>query len=198
MLFLLTRYSEVPAQQDFMPRYKTEVWDTATIIDKIYQALNTPDSAQALLKTARDQARLLSYRYGMLLASYHLANTYMQGDSNEKAISLYSEVIADCRTLQEKKLLAPALNGLGYVYYIQGKYEDAIRRYQFSGKAIEQYGATEWVTRGSVYNNMSTVLIVMKQYKQALSYLEKAEAFAMEDTTYRLMVNAQINKVWYI
>lgn len=188
-LYAITTHAQVWEQLK-SALYVESTMDTASIIAVIDKgkALEHvhPDSALQLYQKALQLSKQDNYRYGILHATYNMANLYANTGSYKVALALYEQAIPYCYTVTNGTALLPEIyNGIACVYQYMDNYE-AAAHYLYKAAFAGSKPSTLYV--GGIYNNFAMMLLRMQQGKQALDYLDKAEAIARIAPNHDLLV----------
>jgi len=135
-----------------------------------YKSLNRMDSALINYFKAHRIYKKIKRRDNMAITLNNIAGIYLNfPDSLNKSIQYYNEAWAIFDELGWKQYEAEIRQGIGYAYYIQGKYGKAIENYKISNAINEKYGQGFKVTTTN-YDLLSRVYEKMNDFKTALNY----------------------------
>lgn len=135
-----------------------------------YKSRNQMDSALINYFKAHRVFRKIKRRDNMAITLNNIAGIYLNfPDSINKSIQYYNEAWEIFDELGWKYYEAEIRQGIGYAFYIQGKYKKAIENYKISNEISEKYGQGFKVITTN-YDLLSRVYEKMNDFKTALSY----------------------------
>ncbi len=132
-----------------------------------------PDSTEIYALRAKDLSEKLghlyysAYSWNIVAAAYMRLGSYSNGLSALKEAQKYAELLND----DHISLKAHILRGLGNIYFIQYKYEEAIYFYNESLELFEKANDISGI--GFVYNNFANVYYETLKFDSALIYYKK-------------------------
>ena len=172
------------------------VYDSSTIKVQLEEAQeiesrNTDSGIVAFADILRSSAEM-HYANGVIVSLKHLGMLY----SNKGMYDECLEIFTDIRDLGLRvKELAPVLpvayNGIANIFKMKGDYEAAAQHYYHALLIADKLKIP---TSGSVYNNMGSVQMFLKQYDKAYYYLGKAEMLARRNNNYDLLASIFTNR----
>jgi len=156
--------------------------DTAGIMQMAHRAaameITRPDSAERLLRTALSASKDAAFARGLSYSLQHLGNVYAAAGSFDTCLAVYKEALLFAGNREEMRTVLPVIyNGIGNVYKLEGRYEDASEAYYQAASMAEQL---EMPGISTIYNNMAAVLMFLKQYDKCLFYLGKSEKTSLQ------------------
>ena len=133
------------------------------------------DSLENLLKNADPAKRVEIY--------CDISEIYWQR-SFDTSLVMATHALNTASKLEDRSLMATALNMMGNAYFLMGDFTSGIDYYYRALSIREEMGDSTSVAKS--YNNIGVVYINLKDYPQALVYLKKArEIFlALDDDSY--------------
>lgn len=135
-----------------------------------YKSMNKMDSSLINYFKAHRVFRKIKRRDNMAITLNNIAGIYLNfPDSLNKSIQYYNEAWEIFDELGWKHYEAEIRQGIGYAYYIQGKYGKAIENYKISNEINEKYGQGFKITTTN-YDLLSRVYEKMNDFKTALNY----------------------------
>jgi len=180
---------QVLTTQQELPSFSNTQTDTTSILAFIDNAIevsrNWPDSALVLFHMALAESRTAGFPEGMQKALHHLAIQYMNRGMYEKSLAAFREAQILCSQTEGMQDRLPFIyNCMGNIYQVLGNYEQAISHYYQAMVLCEKLSV---VSSGGIYDNLGSMLLQLRQYKQALYYLDKAEQMALERKNYEVL-----------
>lgn len=193
MLVLVLCWSRTIAQTD---KGVYAVYDTSTIKDQIeraaeMEARNT-DSAIVAFQSCLRNSQDLRYANGVINSLKHLGVLYSNKGMYEQCLQAFTGARDVCLKSKELAVALPVVyNGMANIYKMKGDYEGAAKHYY---QALQVADKLNIPTSGSIYNNMGSVQMFLKQYDKAYYYLEKAEEIARKNNNYDLLASILTNR----
>lgn len=130
--------------------------------------------AEENLQTAVNLARKLRIRFLLPRVQTHLANLYLDKGDYALALQYYDSVRANEAITNNRFALAECDLGSGKVMARQGKYEEALKRYQQSLSVAKQLNARNLELLN--YSALASLYEIRKDYANALSYHRQHDA----------------------
>lgn len=132
--------------------------------------LQFPDSAFAIYTYLLKNSLAQHYRKGTIRSLLQLGNlSYFQGNY-DKAANYYKMGIHYCDTQVHRSVLITLYTNLGSAYNNQSLFESAYKNYEQAA-----YYARDSVSLlVPIHANLGTILAILKQYKKALFYIDRA------------------------
>ncbi len=144
-----------------------------------------PDSAIQLLKEAFTESEQSGFPKGTAGSLIHLAIIYMDKGMYQQSLTTFQEAIAFCSRYENLHPQLPFIyNCMGNIYQVQGNYEQATGSYYQAMILCEKLSLA---SSGGIYDNLGSVMLRLRQYKQAYYYLDKAEKMALEHKNYEVL-----------
>jgi signal transduction histidine kinase len=139
-------------------------------IGMTFKSLNRMDSALINYFRAHRIYKKIKRRDNMAITLNNIAGIYLNfPDSLNKSIQYYNEAWEIFNELGWKQYEAEIRQGIGYAFYIQGKYEKAIENYKISNEINEKYSQGFQATTTN-YDLLSRAYEKLNDYKTALNY----------------------------
>ncbi|MGZ3902045.1 MAG: tetratricopeptide repeat protein, partial [Bacteroidia bacterium] len=102
-----------------------------------------------------------------------IAWEYYRNESNT-SMSYAKQALKLAETLDFKYGISTALNTIGIAYYFKGHYPEALNAYIRATRILESCGPASLKKLSALYNNIATVLIELRRYKDAEIYFKKS------------------------
>jgi signal transduction histidine kinase len=144
-------------------------------IEAIYNQY--PDSALALSYTVFNTSKQLNFPDGMASAMLWMGSIHIAKGGPQEALKYLRKALPYCeRAVNVKEALIMLWNNnMAAAFSIQGAYDSAMVYYYQALKASLKYNSKDYGQLAILYNNMGSIHYVLKQYDDALPYLEKAK-----------------------
>lgn len=178
-LLLFMVYGHTISARNTKPAYSRE--DSANIMQLLNKASalkqRNPDSSFICLQKALAESRQKKFTDGIAGSLYLLGLLYNLQSSFDRAIACNKEALPYCRQSDRYQYLAATLYGnIGYSYYIKGSYATALNYYDSSIKEGQKLNLPKERKQLAVtLNNIAAIHWQLKQWAQALNYLDQAE-----------------------
>lgn len=171
-------------------------YDSTTIKIQIEKAaeleIRNTDSAIAAFRNTLKSSEELPYANGVINSLKHLGVLYSNKGMYDECLETFTQTRDGClRTKELVSALPVAYNGMANIYKMKGDYEEAAKHYYQALLVADRLGIQ---TSGSIYNNMGSVQMFLKQYDKAYYYLDKAEAIAKKNNNYDLLASIYTNR----
>ncbi len=193
LLFIALHCDGVSAQTD---KGVYAVYDTTTIKEQIERAVEievrNTDSAIVAFQSSLRNSQDLRYANGVINSLKHLGLLYSNKGMYDKCLETFINARDICLRSKELATALPVVyNGMANIYKMKGDYEAAAKHYYQALQIAEKLNIQ---TSGSIYNNMGSVQMFLKQYGKAYFYLEKAEVLARKNNNYDLLASILTNR----
>jgi signal transduction histidine kinase len=171
-------------------------YDSVTIKAQIERAIEleqrNTDSAIAAFRGTLKNSEELPYANGVINSLKHLGVLYSNKGMYDECLETFTKTKdRSLRTKELSSVLPVAYNGMANIYKMKGDYEEAAKHYYQALLIADKLGIQ---TSGSIYNNMGSVQMFLKQYDKAYYYLDKAEALAKKTNNYDLLASIYTNR----
>lgn len=151
------------------------------------------DTSIGLLQNIATASKQTGYTSGVILSLVDLGNIYAKIGRYQEAFNVLYEAAAYAVGSKEfKNLLTEVYIAISSIYHVQGDYNKMANYLYQSAQLSEQLGNVTNVD--AIYNNLAALSIEMKQYDQAIIYLDKAQQLGMANKNYYLVGNVLVNK----
>lgn len=149
------------------------------IIDAIYNQY--PDSALALSHSIFNTSKQLDFADGMASALIWMGSIHIAKGGPNEALKYLRKALPYCeRAVNVKEALLMVWNNdMAAAFSIQGAYDSAMVYYYQSLKTALKHNSKDYEQLAVLYNNMGSIHYVLKQYDDALPYLEKARSLGI-------------------
>lgn len=176
-----------PAEQppaivmQLLPQNNTPYQDTGTISRLIDTALiinrTSPDSARTLLHIALRASEQLRFTRGTVKSLTAIGSTDLDKGNYLQALEIYRRAVAACgRDTSLRFQLINLYNNTGNTYRYLGDYSKAVSFYNLALQHLkDSSGETFDVIRARTFNNLSAVLMDMREDDKAEHYIQQAE-----------------------
>ncbi len=175
--------------------------------DYYYLSLVYSNIGFAYDKAGKKEEGIIAYReaikicetfgFGMRLSWYylHLGNTYSGIGEYKRAQKYFKKAITDTPQDQTLYTSAGASANLGYLFFLEGKYNNALRMYDYAEKLYARrqgldddynFSVLERF-RGQLYAELGEAEEALEHYTNALNYAEQIEDFFQMSVVYRDM-----------
>jgi signal transduction histidine kinase len=148
-------------------------------IEAIYNQY--PDSALALSYAVFNTSKRLDFPDGMASALIWMGSIHIAKGGPNEALKYLRKALPYCeRAVNVKEgLLMVWNNDMAAAFSIQGAYDSAMVYYYQALKTALKYNSKDYGQLAVLYNNMGSIHYVLKQYDDALPYLEKARSLGI-------------------
>jgi signal transduction histidine kinase len=179
-----------------LPRAVAQRTDTAVIMQMARSAAaaetDSPRYAERLLRTTLAASREAVFAKGVSYSLQHLGNVYAALGAFDTCLAVYRDALLFAEGKTEMRTVLPVIyNGMGNVYKLQGRYEEASGVYYKAAAMAEQLDMPGIST---VYNNMAAVLMFLKQYDKCLFYLDKSARRSLQLKDYETLACVYTNR----
>lgn len=130
--------------------------------------------AEKNLRDAVDLARKLQIRFLLPRVQIHLANLYLDKGDYTMALAYFDSVRSNEAITNNRFTLAECSLGSGKVMARQGKYEEAMKRFEQSLSVAKQLNARNLAL--SSYSALASLYEARKDYQNALAYHRQHDA----------------------
>jgi signal transduction histidine kinase len=195
ILFLLVAIWNYAAQAQ-TDKSGYAVYDSSTIKTQIERAaeleLRNTDSAITAFNSTLKSSEELPYANGVINSLKHLGMLYSNKGMYDECLNTFTQARDISLKVKELSAALPiAYNGMANIYKMKGDYEEAAKHYY---QALLIADRLNIQTSGSIYNNMGSVQMFLKQYGKAYYYLDKAEEIAKKNNNYDLLASIYTNR----
>jgi signal transduction histidine kinase len=144
-------------------------------IDAIYHQY--PDSALALSYAVFNTSKQMDFPDGMASALIWMGTIHIEKGGPHEALKYLRKASPYCEQAVNVKeiLLLVWSNDMAAAFSIQGAYDSAMVYYYQALKTALKYNSKDYRQLAILYNNMASIHYILKQYSDALPYLEKAK-----------------------
>ncbi|MFA6060883.1 MAG: sensor histidine kinase [Taibaiella sp.] len=148
-------------------------------IDAIYNQY--PDSALALSYAVFNMSKQMDFPDGMASALIWMGSIHIAKGGPHEALKYLRKALPYCEQAVNVKetLLLVWKNDMAAAFSIQGAYDSAMVYYYQALQTALKYNSKDYGQLAVMYNNVSSIHYVLKQYDDALPYLEKAKQLAI-------------------
>lgn len=148
-------------------------------IDAIYH--QQPDSALALSYAVFNTSKQMDFPDGMASALIWMGTIHIEKGGPHEALKYLRKAFPYCEQAVNVKevLLLVWSNDMAAAFSIQGAYDSAMVYYYQALKTALKYNSKDYRQLAILYNNMGSIHYILKQYSDALPYLEKARHLGM-------------------
>lgn len=135
-----------------------------------------PDSALALSYIVLNSSKRLDFPDGIASALMWVGSIHIAKGGPHEALKYLRKALPYCeRAVNVKEtLLLVWNNNMAAAFSIQGAYDSAMVYYYQALQRALKYSSKDYRQLAILYNNMGSIHYVLKQYDDALPYLEKA------------------------
>jgi signal transduction histidine kinase len=182
--------AEMPAAQQL--HYKKGILEGYNVKSSLYFLQGNRDRAQAVAEEYLQTATHYSDKPNEIVANSLLGILYSQSGNYAKALEFMLRSRKLAEEVGDKSKLAALDQNLGNVYNDMEDYDRAISYYQNS-IATMQSVVPRVVVPPSLYNNIGSVLIHQKKYKEALDYLDTGSRISQQTNNRRSLAGAYTN-----
>lgn len=166
--------------------------------NKVFHKLkDNPQQVIAVAKEIVSQASKRGVPDTLIEVYYGLANAYYEVGYYDSADQTINRALAIFRQYPEKQLQqADLLNLAGVVYDLQGRYDEAIKRYHEALAIWEEQESLEGQSRA--YLNIGNIYSFQKEYYRAIDHYEKSLEIsqAIQDTINIVYLYSNIGMIW--
>lgn len=174
-------YASVAQSPEGMQLENTKLHMTEKQLDTLMHTawieMNHPDSAFYKFQQLAQHCAAISYTKGIADALFYIGMVHFKSGSNfQKGIPYLRKSLSTYRTLkkQEPQWIIEWHNSIGVLFHKAGMADSAVYHYmQALNLAINAQNQTTVVMR--VYNNLSSLLLELRDYKKVRFYARKAE-----------------------
>ncbi len=183
LFWSVTFAQDLPHTYILPPYYYPASPDTAAVSGLIRQAgllqVRSPDSSLLLLRMAFRKSVQSGYTYGAADALLSMGIVYGNEGDYRNGLRVFRQALpySQAAGTEPVNLTASIYNNIGLVYYYLGNYSRAVYYYYHSiaeetgSRAIRDISAKGSRSLVFYYNNLSVLLLNIKQYDQAKYYL---------------------------
>lgn len=180
----------------FLPGTVAGYTDTAGIMKTARNAAaietTNPDSAERLLRNTLFVSKDAVFAKGVSYSLQHLGNIYAAAGAFDTCLAVYKDALLYADGKEQMHTVLPVIyNGIGNIYKLEGRYEEASEAYYQSAAIAERLDMPGVST---VYNNMASVLMFLKQYNKCLSYLARSEKTSVQLKDYETLACVYTNQ----
>jgi signal transduction histidine kinase len=145
------------------------------IIEAIYTQY--PDSALALSYAVFNASKKMDFPDGMASALIWMGSIHIAKGGPHEALKYLRKALPYCNQAINVKegLFLVWNNDMAAAFSIQGAYDSAMVYYYQALQRALKYNSKDYAQLAILYNNMGSIHYVLKQYDDALPYLEKAQ-----------------------
>ncbi len=176
LIFVLIFFLLLPSSQYAQPENsaKIKTHDTIHLFQLIQEAKEIaqkyPDSAIHQLKSTFQQSNQARFLRGKIWSLIELTHIYLDQQRYQEALKTALAALGICDTSKHKKELSYIYINIGSVYYNTARFEKAFQ----ANLRVQQYASSEPQQLAGSYNNQANILRNLQQYREALTYNQKA------------------------
>lgn len=136
-----------------------------------------PDSALALSYAVYNMSKQMDFPDGIASSLIWMGSIHIAKGGPNEALKYLRKALPYCKQAINVKesLLLVWNNDMAAAFSIQGAYDSAMVYYYQALKTALKYNSKDYGQLAILYNNMGSIHYVLKQYEDALPYLEKAK-----------------------
>ncbi len=182
--------AEMPAARQL--HFKKGILEGYNVKSSLYFLQGNREQAQAVAEEYLQTATRYSDKPNKIAANSLLGVLYSQSGNYAKALEYMLTSLKLAEQLGDKSKLAALNQNLGNVYNDMEDYDRAIGYYKNS-IATFQSVVPKVVVPPALYNNIGSVLIHQKKYKEALDYLDTGSRISQQTNNRRSLAGAYTN-----
>ena len=131
------------------------------------------DDAQRLLEQALAEAQAVGSRLGVIQARHHLGNLMFNLRRDGASRQFHDEVLEEGRVLDLTWMVASSLGNLGHVDVVEGKVDDALRKYDQAIAAYAAGGLTQEAQSVAATRRYVEGLVAERRLDEAFRHLRR-------------------------
>jgi signal transduction histidine kinase len=162
-------------------------------IEAIYNQY--PDSALSLCHAIFNKSKNMNFPDGMASALLWMSSIHIAKGGPPEALKYLRKALPYCQQAIHVKgsLLTLWNNNMAGAFSVQGIYDSAMLYYYQALTTALKYNSKDYRQLAIMYNNMGSVHYVLKQYDNALPYLEKARLLGIAKQLKAQLAETYIN-----
>lgn len=137
------------------------------------------DSTLSVNNIVLSQLRFRRYKDDMMQSLLRSGKCQYDKGAFNQSIFYYKQVLAYCN-VHDAQWAFQGYSGLGKCYTIQGDYQEAAHNF-YQAISIAENNTDLSIKRANTYTNLSVVWNLLGDGQKSLSYLDKAEQFALKE-----------------
>jgi two-component system NarL family sensor kinase len=138
-----------------------------------------PDSALSVNNIVLAHIRLRQYKDHIMQSLLNSGKLQYDKGAFNQSIFYYKQVLKYCN-VYDAQWAFQGYSGLGKCYTIQGDYQEAARNF-YQAISIAENASGLSIKQANTYTNLSVVWNLLGEEQKSLSYLDKAEQFALRE-----------------
>lgn len=182
--------AEMPIAQQL--HYKKGILEGYNVRSSLYFIQGNLPQAQAVGEEYLQTASRFNDKPNSIVANSLLGILYSQSGNYAKALEYMLSSLKLAEEVGDKGKLSALNQNLGNVYNDMEDYDKAIDYYKNAITIIESI-VPKVVVYPSLYNNIGSVLIHQKKYKEALNYLDTGSRISQQTNNRRSLAGAYTN-----
>jgi len=182
--------AEMPIAQQI--QYKKAILDGYNVKSSLFYLQSNLPQAQAVGEEYLKTADHFHDKAASIVANSLLGIINSQSGNYSKALEYMFSSLKLAEQIGDKAKISALDQNLGNVYNDMEDYDKAIEYYK-NGIAIMETVVPKVVVPPSLYNNIGSVLIHQKKYKEALEYLETGRKVSLATNNKRSLAGALTN-----
>ncbi|HXB33850.1 MAG TPA: tetratricopeptide repeat protein, partial [Puia sp.] len=182
--------AEMPAARQL--HFKKGILEGYNVKSSLYFLQGNREQAQAVAEEYLQTATRYSDKSGEIAANSLLGVLYSQSGNYAKALEYMLSALKLAEEVGDKSKLAALNQNLGNVYNDMEDYDRAIGFYKNSIATLQSI-LPKVVVPPALYNNIGSVLIHQKKYKEALDYLDTGSRISQQTNNRRSLAGAYTN-----
>jgi len=182
--------AEMPAARQL--HFKKGILEGYNVKSSLYFLQGNREQAQAVAEDYLQTATRYSDKSSEIAANSLLGVLYSQSGNYAKALEYMLSALKLAEEVGDKSKLAALNQNLGNVYNDMEDYDRAIGFYKNSIATLQSI-LPKVVVPPALYNNIGSVLIHQKKYKEALDYLDTGSRISQQTNNRRSLAGAYTN-----